>query len=246
MILAYDGTAFQGWQAQPRTDTIQGRLETALGRMAKAPVSVVGSGRTDAGVHALAQVAHFRLEHPIPTGGLVKGVNTMLPPEIRVRDVSEAPDGFHARYSATAKTYAYRLDRDPVPLPFRSRFSLHYPHSLDLTAMNEAASCFEGEHDFRALRASACGAKTTTRRIFSSRFTSGSDEPSTDGELVYEVTANGFLHHMVRNLVGTLLEVGAGKRDPASMLTLLDSGDRTLAGPTAPAKGLHLMRVDYS
>ncbi len=239
MVLAYDGTSFQGWQVQRSADTVQGRLEAALTRMAKGKIGVVGSGRTDAGVHALAQVAHFRLEHPIPPSGILKGLNAMLPPEIRVRDVLVAPDGFHARYSASSKTYAYRLDRQPVTLPFRSRFTFHYPHPLDAQALDDAARRFEGEHDFRALRASSCGARTTTRRIFSSVFRHENDE------LVYEVTATGFLHHMVRNIVGTLLEVGRGKRVPASLDALLEGGDRTLAGPTAPAKGLHLVRVDY-
>lgn len=239
MILAYDGTAYHGWQAQPDAETIQGRVEAALLRMAKAAVSVTAAGRTDAGVHAQGQTAHFRLQHAIPPDGIRRGINTLLPEDIRVLDVSEAPAGFHARYGARSKTYAYRLERSEVASPFRTRFALHYPHPLDVDALDRAAALFEGEHDFRAFRASSCSAKTTTRRVTTSRWRSEGDE------LVYEIAAGGFLHHMIRNIVGTQLEVGRGARSPESILELFRSGDRTAAGPTAPARGLHLVRVDY-
>jgi tRNA pseudouridine38-40 synthase len=239
MLLAYDGTAYQGWQVQAEGDTIQGRLEDALGRMAKSPVRVTAAGRTDAGVHALGQVAHFRLEHEIPEDGILRGLNTLLPLDIRVRAVEQAPPDFHARYRARSKTYRYHLERASVPLPFRSRFAVHYPRALDEGALDEAARAFEGEHDFAAFRASSCNAKTTTRRVFASSWS----ECGT--ELVFEVTATGFLQHMIRNMVGTMLEIGGGKRPLASISALFASGERTAAGPTAKAKGLHLVRVDY-
>ena len=239
MLLAYDGTAYRGWQVQLEGNTIQGRLREALSCVAKTSVDVVAAGRTDAGVHAFGQAAHFQLEHAIPADGLARGLNAMLPEDIRVRHVEEAPPEFHARYSARSKTYRYHLDRAPVPLPFRSRFALHYPHDLDRASLDEAASLFRGEHDFRGLRASSCKAKTTTRQVFVSHWLDH------DHELVFEVAATGFLQHMIRNMVGTLLEIGRGKRTVESITELFASGDRTQAGPTAPAKGLHLMRVDY-
>jgi len=240
MTLAYDGTAYRGWQLQPKGDTIQGHVEHAVSRMAKTPTSVVAAGRTDAGVHAHAQVTHFRLDHAIPTEGILRGLNAMLPRDIRIVRVVEAPPDFHARFSARSKTYRYHLDRSPVPLPFRCRYTLHYPHPLDRRALDEAARSFLGEHDFRGFRASSCGAKTTTRRIFVSKWAEDGEE------MVFEVEATGFLQHMIRNMVGTLLEVGRGKRPTAAIAEVLDSRDRTEAGPTAPAQGLHLVRVEYS
>ena len=239
IVLAYDGTAYRGWQVQSEGDTIQGRVRDALSRMAKTPVDVVAAGRTDAGVHALGQAAHFQLEHAIPTDGLLLGLNTMLPEDIRVRHVEEAPAEFHARYSVRSKTYRYHLERAPVPLPFRSRFTVHHPHDLDRASLDEAASSFLGEHDFAAFRASSCNAKTTIRQVFVSHWL------DRDTELVFEVAATGFLQHMIRNMVGTLLEIGRGKRSVESIPRLFASGERTQAGPTAAAKGLHLVRVDY-
>lgn len=239
MLLAYDGTAYQGWQVQPDGNTIQGRVEEALSRMAKGPMSVVAAGRTDAGVHALGQAAHFHLDHPIPVDGILRGLNTMLPADIRIRAVEEVSADFHARYRAHSKTYRYHLDRAPVPLPFRSRFAVHYPYALDRDSLEEAASLFLGEHDFAAFRASSCNAKTTTRLVLDARWLDD------DCELIFEVTATGFLQHMIRNMVGTMLEVGRGKRPPESITRLFESRDRTEAGPTAAAKGLHLLRVDY-
>lgn len=239
LILAYDGTEYHGWQVQPDADTIQGRVEAAVSRMAKTPVGVTAAGRTDAGVHAHGQCAHFRLAKAIPPPGIRAGLNTLLPGDIRVLAVDDAPDDFHARFDASAKTYRYRLETCAVPSPFRSRYALHCPEALDRGALDEAAGRFEGEHEFDSFRAAACSAKTTRRLVSRSRWL------KEDEELVYEITASGFLHHMIRNIVGTLLEVGRGRRAPESMSALLAARDRTLAGPTAPAKGLHLVRVDY-
>jgi tRNA pseudouridine38-40 synthase len=239
ITLAYDGTYYQGWQVQPNQTTIQGRLQECLESMAGHTVSVTGAGRTDAGVHAHGQVAHFRLEPSIPPDGLLRGLNSVLPEDIRVLEADLAPDDFHARYSARSKTYCYHLNRSPVALPFRSRFTHHYPHALDLDAMARASKHFAGRKDFAAFCAAASEVKTTERECTVSRLI------EQENELVYEISANGFLHHMVRNIVGTLLEVGRGKLTPENIDRLFESRDRHLSGPTAPARGLHLMRVDY-
>jgi tRNA pseudouridine38-40 synthase len=207
--------------------------------MAKNAVRATAAGRTDRGVHAWGQVAHFDLDHPIPVTGIRSGLNSMLPPDIRALRVEETLEDFHARYWARSRTYRYYLDPAEVPSPLRSRFTLHYPHPLDRTALDDAARRLVGEHDFEALRASSCTAKTTVRRCTRSRFFEDR------GELVYEIAANGFLHHMVRNIVGTLLEVGRGRRSPSSFDHLFERRDRREAGPTAAAKGLHLVEVEY-
>jgi tRNA pseudouridine38-40 synthase len=237
--LAYDGTAYRGFQLQPGEDTIQGRLESALAQMAKEPVRVTAAGRTDSGVHARAQVIHFVLPRPIPPQGILEGLNSMLPDDIRVHAVDEAEDNFHARFDARSKTYRYYLDRSKVPSPLRCRFTLHYPYPLDREALESGAARFLGERDFAAFRASSCTARTTVRRCTASTFR------EEGAELVYEIEASGFLHHMVRNVVGTLLEVGRGKRDPSAIDALFASRERSQAGPTAPAKGLHLVRLTY-
>ncbi len=239
MLLAYDGTEYQGWQTQKHGDTVQARLIHALSKMAKTPVQVTAAGRTDAGVHALGQCVHFALEHEIPAKGILMGANSILPDDIRVLSVHPAPKGFHARYSACSKTYHFRIDRSLVPLPHQCRFSVHYPHNLSIKLLQEAAILINGEHDFVAFRASSCSAKTTLRRIYVSQWI------ETGSELVYEVKGSGFLHHMIRNIVGTLLEIGREKRPISSICNLLKEGKRSQAGPTAAAKGLHLVKVDY-
>lgn len=239
IVLAYDGTRYQGWQVQRDAPTVQGELQTCLSRMAGHSVRVVGAGRTDSGVHAHGQVAHFHLDRSIPPDGLLRGLNSLLPEDIRILEAEPAPPGFHARYSARSKTYHYYLDRSPVPSPFRTRFTRHYPHPLERGPMERAAASFKGRRDFAAFCASSSEVDTTIRECWVSRWF---DEGL---ELVYEITANGFLHHMVRNIVGTLLEVGRGKFSPEDIDALFASRDRTKSGPTAPARGLHLMKVEY-
>lgn len=241
LTLAYDGTDLAGWQIQPGRPTVQGLLENALSQLEGLPVKVSGSGRTDAGVHALAQVASCSLRNPIPPHGLLKALNRLLPAEIRVTEAREAPAGFHARHSAIAKTYEYRIYRGPVCPPFQARYAYWHPYPLDEEAMSRAARRYEGEHDFRSF-ASAGGNDTESmvRRVFSSAL-------MRDGELlVYRVRGSGFLYRMVRNMVGTLLEVGRGNLLAPDIERIAAARDRRAAGPTAPAQGLFLVGVEYA
>jgi tRNA pseudouridine38-40 synthase len=238
--LAYDGTGYSGWQVQPGQPTIQAAVESALGKIEGRPVKLHGSGRTDAGVHALGQVASFVLENPIPPENLKKALNRLLPRDIRVLECDEPPAGFHARHSALAKTYEYRIHRAEVCPPFVRRYVYHHPYPLDEAAMTEGAAAFEGEHDFRSF-ASAGGneMESSLRTIYSSRL--GRE----DDLLVYRVRGNGFLYHMVRNIVGTLLEIGRGNLAPGDMAGIIRAADRRAAGPMVPAAGLFLVSVEY-
>jgi len=234
VTLAYDGTDYFGWQVQPDLPTIQGTLETVLGEIEKHPVSVAGSGRTDAGVHALGQVASFDLKNPIPCDNLRRAMNSFLPHSIRVLDVAETVPDFHARTSARAKTYEYRIFRAEVCSPFERRYVHHHPYPLDHAAMIQMAPLFEGTRNF-SLFAAADDRYTQdfdmTRTIFSSELY---EEPR---RLIYRVRGSGFLKHMVRNLVGTLIDAGRGNLP----------GNRypDKCGSTAPASGLFLLSVEY-
>lgn len=242
ITLAYDGTDFHGWQIQPSLPTIQGTLQQVLARIEGKPVHVTGAGRTDAGVHALAQVAAFDLENRIPTDNLRRAMNRLLPPAIRVLEAREAPPDFHPRRDALSKTYEYRIWRAEICPPFQRLYLHHFPYPLDEDRFFAAAPLFEGEHDFTAFAATdekdrLGGSKV--RRIFSSRAYREGDC------LVYRVTGNGFLKHMVRNMVGTLIEVGRGRLSPDDLRALLRSGRPASAGPTAPPSGLFLVEVRY-
>ncbi|HUU13269.1 MAG TPA: tRNA pseudouridine(38-40) synthase TruA [Terriglobia bacterium] len=252
LVIAYDGTEFHGWQRQPDAPTVQGCLEEALAKLTGAPVHIWGSGRTDAGVHALNQVASFKTESPIPCDNLLKALNNLLPPSVRIKQVEEAPEKFHARYDVRSKTYRYRILQAPICSPFLWRFVCHHPYPLDRRKMNEAALLFEGEHDFTSFAGSEgrtdeaeegvpTAPHSMVRTIVSSRFLW---RPRTS-ILIYEVRGSGFLRHMVRNIVGTLLEVGRGKLAPHDVMRVLEARDRTQAGPTAPAQGLCLVKVEY-
>jgi tRNA pseudouridine38-40 synthase len=241
--VAYDGTEFHGWQVQPGLATIQGALEDVVSSIEGRPVHVAGSGRTDAGVHALAQVAAFSIGNPIPAGNLRRAMNRLLPRDIRVTLVEETAADFHPRFHARAKTYEYRIWRHEICPPFERRYVYHHPYPLDVAAMLAAAPLLEGEHDFSAFAAAddrdELGA-SKVRAIFCSRLF---EEP---GRLMYRVTGSGFLKHMVRNIVGVLLEVGKGNVDAAQLRERLVPGCTIAPGPTAPARGLFLVAVDYS
>ena len=256
LTLAYDGSAFHGWQVQPGTPTIQGALADAIESLTGEKLLPQGSGRTDAGVHALAQIASFQTASSIPVANFRIVLNDRLPAAIRVLAVNEMPEGFHARHSARAKCYHYRIWRGDVVPPFLARYVTHHPYPLDETAMQQAAALVAGEHDFtsfaavdpdRTLRlaaerqqaSTALDPPTNIRTIHESRFERHAEE------LVYIVRGNGFLHHMVRNLVGTFLLAGKGSIAPSDILAILQARDRRAAGPTAPADGLYLVGVEY-
>jgi tRNA pseudouridine38-40 synthase len=248
ITLAYDGADFNGWQVQPERRTVQGLLAEALERITGQHVLPQGSGRTDAGVHALAQVASFATASPIPPSNLVTALNGFLPPSIRVLQVAEVPPDFHARGSAEAKTYRYRLYRDAICSPFLARYVSHHPWPLDEEAMTCAAAKVLGEHDFTSFaavdldRASrlALTVASNVRTIFCSRF------ERQDAEFVYTVRGSGFLHHMVRNLIGTFVLVGKGTLAPVDIPRILAARNRSAnPGATAPASGLYLVSVEY-
>lgn len=242
VTISYDGTEFHGWQAQPRLATIQGTLERVVSEIEGAQVSVIGSGRTDAGVHALAQVAAFSIANPIPVTNLRKAINRLLPPSIRVIQVEEAASDFHPRFQAKAKTYEYRIFRQEVCPPFDRRYVHHYPYPLDEAAMMACTPLFEGEHDFTRFAASDEKdelARSKVRLIFSSFMWRNGDR------LIYAVRGSGFLKHMVRNIVGVLLEVGKGNLGLHDIRRRFEPHCQVPSGPTAPASGLFLIGVEY-
>ena len=245
LVVAYDGTDFRGWQRQPDGPTIQGCLEDRLEQLTGAAVSVIGSGRTDAGVHALGQVANFQTESSIPCENLAKALNHLLPPTVRIMRAEEIPACFHSRYDVVSKTYRYRILTSRICSPFLWRFVCHYPYPLDRACMAEAARRLEGGQDFTSFAATGDeeedAGKSKVRTIDRSRLLW---RPRTS-MLVYEVKGKGFLRYMVRNIVGTLMEVGRGKLTPADIPRILAARDRTQAGPTAPAQGLCLVKVEY-
>ncbi len=242
VTIAYDGTNFHGWQVQPGVITIQSVLQDALGIIEGAPVIVAGSGRTDAGVHALGQVAAFSLRNPIPVENLQRALNRLLPGSIRILAATETHREFHPRFDAVSKTYEYRIFRGEICLAFESNFVYHHPYPLDVGRMLQLAPLLEGEHDFSAFAAADdrdIQGRSKIRRIFSSGF-------AVRGEyLIYSVRGSGFLKHMVRNIVGTLLEVGKGNVDEDLLGRQLKTGSRISPSQRAPAKGLYLLSVEY-
>ena len=256
ITLAYDGTEFSGWQVQPGLETIQGTLASAIGRLTGEKVLPQGSGRTDAGVHALAQVASFATESSIPVENWQKALNDVLPAAIRVLGVTEAAAEFHARKSAREKTYRYRMYRGAMCPPFLARYVWHYPFPLDEGAMAEAAGAVVGEHDFTSFAAVDAekdkginheGHEGTRRdsKIDNVRAILSSTWAREGEEFIYAVRGSGFLHHMVRNLVGTFLLVGKGTLAVPDVARILAARDRSAAGATAPASGLYLVEVGY-
>ena len=262
ITLAYDGSEFHGWQVQPGLRTVQGTLADCLKRLTGEDVLPQGSGRTDAGVHALAQVASVQLESPIPERNLIIALNDMLPASVRVNSVEVVPDDYHARHSAKAKTYRYRIYRSGICPPFLARYVYHDPYPMDEEALMRSSDQVVGKHDFTSFAASdpdrsariadaaeeekdekdeafRFGSVSNVRTIHSSLWA------RTREELVYTVRGDGFLHHMVRNLVGTFLLVGKGSLKVSDVPTILEARNRSAAGPTAAACGLYLVSVEY-
>ncbi len=241
--LAYDGSEFFGWAVQPDKPTVQGTLVATLNRITGERVRLYASGRTDAGVHALGQVAHFKTRSRIPAENFQRALNALLPPSIRVLAVQEVALDFHARWQARGKTYRYRILRVQVCPPFLWRYVYHYPYPLDEDAMLRAAPLFEGEHDFTTFGTwdPEDRDKSKTRTVFESRLERCPDQQ----ELAYTVRGRAFLRYMVRKLVGTLLDVGKGRLAPEDIPRLFAARDRSLAGPTVPPEGLYLVSVEY-
>lgn len=261
LTLAYDGTEFHGWQVQPGEPTIQGELQAALGRVTGEAPLPQGSGRTDAGVHALAQVASFALQAGIPPMNLQRALNRTLPPAIRVTESRTVRSTFHARHSAVAKTYEYRVFQGSICPPFLARYVHACPWPMDVETLQTSARIFEGEHNFLSFAATdpdlarrgaspvldsnqeAMPPAAAVRTIFSSTWEQQTTEVG--GLLIYRVRGSGFLHHMVRNLVGTMLDVGRGHLELTQLPSILAARSRAAAGPTAPASGLFLHSVEY-
>lgn len=242
--IAYDGTDFAGWQIQPALPTVQGLLTEAFHRATGEQVHVCGSGRTDAGVHALGQAASIRMNARIPAGNLVIALNDHLPDSVRVLSSVEVPWAFHAQHDARAKTYRYRLHRAAICPPWIARYVEPHPYRLNEAAMMAAAPRFLGTRDFRSLASAdesdRRAEKTYVRTIFESRLERSADE------LIYTVRGDGFLTHMVRNIVGLLIDIGRGRRRVEDVAPILAARNRQAAGPTAPARGLHLLQVEYA
>jgi len=239
--LEYDGTDFEGWQSQPEGHrTVQDTLEAALRSVTGERVRLVAAGRTDAGVHAEGQVAGAKLETSMACAELQRALNTVLPRDLAVVRIEEQPDGFHAQHQARSKLYRYRIWNGSWPSPLRDRRSHWLRTPLDVAAMGQAAHGFEGRHDFASLQTSGSEVRDTVRTLYRVEVAG-----SPGGEICVDVEGSGFLRHMVRNLVGILLEVGRGRLEPASVPTLLAARDRGAAPAAAPARGLTLVRVDY-
>ncbi|MDR3241264.1 MAG: tRNA pseudouridine(38-40) synthase TruA [Lactobacillaceae bacterium] len=243
-VISYDGTDFLGWQVQPGKRTVQGELEKAVNQMAKNPaehIRVQGSGRTDAGVHALGQVAHFDLPLDINPEGVRKGLATMLPFDIGIQKVEIVDDNFHAQYNAHTKTYRYRLSNRDFRDPFKRNYTGHWPRRLDFAKMEQAIPDYLGEHDWISFAASGFQAKTTVRTVTRATI----EEVPGEQEIIFEFTGTGFLYNQIRIMVGVLLEIGMGSRPVDDIPRLLASQDRQQARLTAPASGLYLKSVDY-
>jgi tRNA pseudouridine38-40 synthase len=269
VTVAYDGTDFVGWQRQASGTSIQGLLEDALRALDERDVTVIGAGRTDAGVHALGQVAAFTVARALPADVVMRALNARLPEAVRVLAADEVSPSFHPRFDARAKTYRYRIWNGDVLSPFDRRYAWHLPGAMNVDAMRQAAHLLEGEHDFAAFQSAGTDVATTVRDVAVSRITTqrtGTDgvhgnpmsfpvlsvdhDPARahrGGALIsYEITGTGFLRHMVRAIVGSLVEIGRGRQPVDWMPRVLESRDRAVAGPTAPALGLFLMGVDYT
>jgi tRNA pseudouridine38-40 synthase len=240
-VVEYDGTAYHGWQLQADLPTIQGALELALEKILGKPSRVHGSGRTDAGVHALGQVAHFIAEWSHDAEDLRRACNAVLPPDVAVLSLEQAADDFHARHSAHSKTYRYHIRNLTGRSPLQRLYAWQVPYPLDLSAMQEAADALVGSHDFAAFGLPTDGSPSTVREILHARWERGTSE----GMMAFTVCGTGFLRYMVRFLVGTMVRVGGKRMTPQAFAGVLASCDRSAAGPTAPPHGLFLVSVEY-
>jgi tRNA pseudouridine38-40 synthase len=245
LLIQYDGTDFHGWQVQENERTIQGELQRVIGMVYGCPVTVNGSGRTDAGVHAEGQVANVHLPERFTAEKLRAAINGNLWRDIRVMKAELVDDDFHARFSARDKTYVYRVINAPVMSPLWRRYAHHESRPLDVLRMAEAARFFLGEHDWTAFSAASGDARDRVRDIHDLSVTSAWDDRARGASIEFKITANGFLRYMVRSIVGTLLDVGRGEKDFDTIQTAIVTGNRTLAGKTAPAQGLTLLSVGY-
>ncbi len=242
LVIEYDGTAYHGWQRQNNICTIQETIEDALKTMTGQSVTLIGSGRTDAGVHATGQVANFCLETRLTSDVFARGLNSLLPPDIVIKDCTAVGEGFHARYDARSKVYDYRILNRPIPAALFRQYSWHIRPALDLDAMRTAMLWLKGQHDFSAFEATGSSRSHAVRTVIGVNLF-GRDE---DGYVAFSIEADGFLRHMVRNIVGTLVDVGLGKISPKGFEDVMISKDRRLAGITAPAHGLFLREVKYT
>lgn len=244
-LIQYDGTDFHGWQVQENSRTIQGELERVIGMLEDAEVKVVGSGRTDAGVHAEGQIANVHLNRGLTPEKLKNAINGNLWRDIRMMKAETAPDNFHARFSAKKKTYLYRVVNAPVMSPFWRRYAHHEWRPLDIAKMNDAARLFVGEHDWTAFSSAQADGENRVREVVDFTVESSWDQRANGAMVEFRITANGFLRYMVRSIVGTMLEVGRGEKDSDTIQTAIVTGDRGLAGKTAAAQGLTLWKVEY-
>ena len=240
LVIAYDGTAYQGFQKQPYGSTVQSELEKALEKFLREPVRIIGASRTDAGVHAVAQVVNFETGKSMPVARVKASLNGILPPDIKASKVEEADPDFHARRDATAREYEYYIWNADFQNVFRRDYAYHVPEKLDRKAMAEAVGFIEGTHDFKAFCVAESAVKGCVRTVYSAVLKDEGDHLLT----VY-IKANSFVHQMVRSIIGTVVEVGLGKRDPGSIMELLENRDRSSVGKTAPARGLFLTKIEY-
>lgn len=239
LVIEYDGSAFCGWQIQPQGRTIQGTLTAAVSKIVNQPIKLICGGRTDTGVHARGQVANFHTTSTIPVYNLQRGINSQVYPDISIISIDEVTEDFHSRFSATSRWYRYHILRTKAPKVFEGKYSWHYPWDLKIEDIKSAATLFCGTHDFVAYNASPELTPHSVRTIH--RF----EINETNEFLIIDIEANAFLHHMVRSIVGTLIDVGRGKISPRQVKDILESRNRQLAGPTVPAHGLTLMKIYY-
>ena len=245
LLIQYDGTDFHGWQVQENARTIQGELERVIGTIEDAPVKVIGSGRTDAGVHAEGQVANVRVNRPFTPDRLRTAINGNLWRDIRILKAEKTTDEFHARFSAKNKTYLYRIVNAPVMSPFWRRFAHHEARPLNVGTMLEASRLLLGEHDWTAFASANSDGDSRIRTVTDCSIDSRWDDRANATIIEFRISANGFLRYMVRSIMGTILEVGRGEKDFDTIQTAIVGGNRDLAGKTAPAQGLTLLKVEY-